>query len=113
MRSSLEKHSGLRYLPKAFTEHGVLMLSSVLNSEQAIAVNINIIWVFVKIREILMNQKELLLKLEKLEQSLVNHHTRLDKQENEIQIIFKALKKLILNKPLIDRKKIGYRANSI
>ncbi|MDF1576793.1 MAG: ORF6N domain-containing protein, partial [Bacteroidales bacterium] len=56
---------GPRYIPMAFTEHGVIMLASVLNSERAIQVNIQIVRVFTKMREILNSHNELLLKLEK------------------------------------------------
>ncbi len=58
---------GLRRLPFAFTEQGVAMLSSVLNSERAISVNIQIIRVFAKMREMLETQNELLQKLEQLQ----------------------------------------------
>jgi hypothetical protein len=64
---------GVRYAPMAFTEQGVAMLSSVLNSKQAIAVNIQIIRVFTKMRQMLMTNKDILLKLEKLERKAVQH----------------------------------------
>ena len=54
---------GPRYVPMAFTELGVIMLASVLNSERAMQVNIQIVRVFTKMREILASHKELLLKL--------------------------------------------------
>jgi hypothetical protein len=56
---------GSRYLPFAFTEHGVLMLSSVLNSSIAIQVNISIIKIFTKLKETVLTNKDILLKLEK------------------------------------------------
>ena len=58
---------GRRRPPYAFTEHGVLMLSSVLNSEQAIAVNIRIMRVFVRLNRILQNDLELQLRVERME----------------------------------------------
>ncbi|HMU14916.1 MAG TPA: hypothetical protein PKE53_13040 [Flavobacteriales bacterium] len=63
MRRSLRigGRMGLRYAPFCFTEHGVLMLSSVLNSEAAIAVNIQVIRVFTRKRELLANHKDILL----------------------------------------------------
>src|SRR3984885_4808381 len=61
---------GVRYMPMAFTEQGVAMLSSVLNSETAIRVNIRIIRVFTKLRELLLTHKDILLKLEKLERKV-------------------------------------------
>lgn len=78
---------GLRYAPFCFTEHGVLMLSSVLNSETAIDVNIQIIRVFAKMRELLANHKDLLLALEKL-RGTVSHNSR------DIKVIFNILKKM-------------------
>ncbi|HEX5055587.1 MAG TPA: ORF6N domain-containing protein [Gammaproteobacteria bacterium] len=66
-------HGGRRTPPYAFTEQGVAMLSSVLNSPQAIAVNIEIIRAFVRLREMLTSNKELAIKLEELERKLQTH----------------------------------------
>ena len=97
---------GLRYMPIAFTEQGVAMLSSVLNSKQAILVNIQIIRVFTRIRELLATHKELLYKIEKLEQKDIE-------QEQKIVLIFKYIKKLEKarqeEKKYKSRKKIGYK----
>lgn len=90
---------GLRYAPFCFTEHGVLMLSSVLNSEAAIAVNIQVIRVFAKMRELLANHKDVLLALEKL-RGTVSHNSR------DIKVIFKLLKRMQeeeRNKALLDK----------
>lgn len=78
---------GRRKLPFVFTEQGVAMLSSVLNSEPAIDINILIIRVFTKMRELLANHKDLLLALEKL-RGTVSHNSR------DIKVIFNHLKKL-------------------
>ena len=75
-------------LPKAFTEHGVLMLANVLRSEQAIKMSIRLIEVFVKIREMMLTNKDILLKLEGIEKS-VNEH------DENIQVIFEALRQLL------------------
>ena len=93
------KHS--KYLPFAFTEQGVAMLSSVLNSETAIHVNIRIIRVFTKMRELLLTHKDILLQLEKMETKLAGHN-------NDIAVIFDYLKQL-LNPPVTPRNKIGFR----
>src|SRR5258705_14009319 len=58
---------GVRYAPMAFTEQGVAMLSSVLGSKQAISVNIQVIRVFSKMRQLLITSKDILLKLEQIE----------------------------------------------
>ena len=92
---------GLRYSPFCFTEQGVAMLSSVLNSETAIRVNIQIIRVFTKMRELLLTHKDILLQLEKMEKKLTGH-------DEDIALIFKYLKQL-LNPPQPPRNKIGFR----
>ena len=92
---------GARYLPMAFTEQGVAMLSSVLNSETAIRVNIQIIRVFTKMRELLSTNKDILLQLEKMEKKLTGH-------DEDIALIFKYLKQL-LTPPQPPRPKIGFK----
>ena len=79
---------GLRYAPYVFTEQGVAMLSSVLNSPKAIAVNIKIIRVFTKLREMLFNNKDLLLRMEKIER-------KLSSQNKNIELVFNYLDELI------------------
>jgi hypothetical protein len=91
---------GRRYLPYVFTEQGVAMLSSVLNSERAIQVNIAIMRVFVRLREIVATHKELALKLAKLEERLESH-------DEQIQAIFEAIRQL-MSPPERTRKKIGF-----
>jgi phage regulator Rha-like protein len=99
--SNLSDKMGLRQPPFCFTEQGVAMLSSVLNSKQAIEVNIRIIRIFTKMREILSTHKDILLKMEQLER-------KVNKHDNDIQLIFKALKQL-LNSPDSPRRKSGYK----
>ena len=79
---------GQRYLPNVFTEQGVAMLSTVLNSERAIHVNIAIMRAFVKLRQVLLTHKDLAEKLEELERKYQFH-------ESGIQMIFEAIKKLL------------------
>jgi hypothetical protein len=67
-----KKHLG-GYLPYAFTEHGILMLANILRSERAIQVSIHIIEIFVKMREMILTHKDILLQLEKIEKKLTNH----------------------------------------
>jgi len=88
---------GVRYKPMAFTEQGVAMLSSVLNSDRAIQVNIQIMRAFTKLRRMLETHKELKKKLEEMEK----------KYDEQFQIVFEAIKQLITEdeKP---KKKIGY-----
>ncbi len=65
--TSNSDNMGLRYMPFCFTEHGVLMLSSVLKSKRAIQVNMQIMRVYAKMRKLLATHKDILLKLEVLE----------------------------------------------
>lgn len=106
--TSKKEKLGLRKLPNAFTEQGVAMLSSVLNSETAIEVNIRIIRVFTRMREMLANHKEILLKLEKVEKQVLKHGMKIDKHDKEIETVFKALKNL-LALPAEPRTKIGFK----
>lgn len=97
----ISKRGGTRKLPYVFTEQGVAMLSSVLNSERAIQVNIAIMRAFVKLREVLLTHKELAQKLGELEQKYQLH-------EKDIQLIFEAIKKLLEPVPLPEKPKIGF-----
>ncbi len=91
---------GRRYLPMAFTEQGVAMLSSILNSEISIEVNIQIIRIFTRMREMLMTNKDILLRLEQLVGKVSSH-------DENIQLIFEYLKQL-LNPPQPPRRRIGF-----
>jgi len=88
---------GARYLPMVFTEQGVAMLSSVLKSERAIHVNIQIMRTFTKLREALLDNKDIRRELEGLKQTT----------EERFQIVFETLDQILAveNKP---KKKIGY-----
>ncbi len=102
---------GRRTLPFAFTEQGIAMLSSVLNSETAILVNIQIIRVFTRMRELLSTHKETLLKLEKIEKALLGQHAHLNKHEHDIESIFKVLKELFQPAQPPTRKRIGFKSD--
>jgi ORF6N domain len=99
---------GTRYVPMAFTEQGVAMLSSVLNSPTAIEVNVQIIRVFSKMRELLLTNKDILLKLEQVEKRMMHHDGKMKQYDRDIQLIFEALKKL-LNPPQEPRQRIGFK----
>jgi hypothetical protein len=105
---SNEYKMGLRYAPFCFTEQGVAMLSSVLKSKTAIHVNIQIIRIFTRIRTVLLTHKDLLLKMEQLEKTMLKQDEKTNKHEEEIQLIFKALKQL-LNPPTEPMRKIGFK----
>ncbi len=97
---------GLRIAPFAFSEHGVLMLSSVLNSERAVQVNIQIVRVFTKMREMLNSYKEVEERLDHMEHTLSGH-------DKNIMLIFEYFKQLEKAKQgelsQKNRTRIGYK----
>jgi phage regulator Rha-like protein len=97
---------GNRYLPMAFTEHGVLMLASVLNSEHAVQINIQIVRIFTRMRELLSTHKEILQKLENLERKDLE-------QDDKIMLIFEYINQFEQHKQEeLDQEKrprIGYK----
>jgi hypothetical protein len=100
--ATLKRGEHSKYLPYAFTEHGVLMLSNVLKSGSAIAISIKIIDVFVKLRKALMDYTELQLLIEDLRRST-------DKNTKSIDIIFKCLDQFMEKEETKEpRKLIGY-----
>lgn len=97
---SKKQRGGRRFLPFVFTEQGVAMLSSVLRSERAIRVNITIMRVFVRLRQIITTHKELAEKLNELER-------RLEMHDVEIRKIFDAIRQL-MSQPEQSKRKIGF-----
>ena len=94
---------GARYVPMAFTEQGVAMLSSVLNSKQAIHVNIQIMRVFTRMREMLVDKLSLKLDIEEIKKKLKN-------QDRSIELVFNYLDELIEKEDNPEpRKRIGYK----
>ncbi|PKB16758.1 ORF6N domain-containing protein [Flavobacterium sp. 5] len=94
---------GLRYAPMAFTEHGILMLSSVLNSDKAIQTNIQIMRIFVKVRQMLLDTTEIKLDIAQIQKKLEN-------QGKNIELVFSYLDELADKKDEEKpRTKIGYK----
>jgi phage regulator Rha-like protein len=103
LRSQFETskgRGGRRYLPYVFTEQGVAMLSSVLNSDRAIEINILIMRAFIKLREILSTNKEVLVKLKEIEEKLQGH-------DKKILQIIEAINQLLVP-PEASKRKIGF-----
>lgn len=93
---------GMRYLPFCFTEQGVAMLSGILNSDRAIAVNIQIMRIFTRVRQMLTDNTELRLDIEKIKK-------KLDNQDKNMEIVFRYLDQLLEKKENTKpRTKIGY-----
>jgi hypothetical protein len=90
---------GRRYLPYVFTEHGVAMLSSVLNSPQAIAVNIEIIRAFIRIRQTLSTHADLTRRLDALER----------KYDAQFKVVFDAIRQLMTPPTDPPKPRIGYK----
>jgi hypothetical protein len=107
-QSGTSRWGGTRYLPMAFTEQGVAMLSSVLSSEKAILVNIRIIRIFSRMRELLMQHKDIVEKLSQIEHKLIDH-------DDKILLVFEYLKQLeqVKHEEKIykERTQIGFRRN--
>ncbi|MBP9152586.1 MAG: ORF6N domain-containing protein [Flavobacteriales bacterium] len=97
---------GLRYAPFCFTKQGVAQLSSVLNSERAIAVNIQIIRLFTRMRKLILTHQEVFAQLEAIRKTVAGHDERID-------LIFEYIGQLEQSKQQElnqqNRKKIGYR----
>jgi len=101
------KRGGRRKLPYVFTEHGVLMLSSVLNSKQAIQVNIQVMRIFTRIRQMFMDNTELRLEIEKIK-------TKLDNHDKNMEVVFRYLDELLEKKEEPKpRKRIGYKSDDL
>jgi hypothetical protein len=100
---SKKGRGGRRVLPFVFTEHGVLMLSSVLNSDRAIAVNIQVMRIFTRVRRMLTDNTELRLEIERIKSKLEN-------QDKNMEIVFRYLDELIDKSPdPVPRKAVGYK----
>ncbi|MDM8177758.1 ORF6N domain-containing protein [Olivibacter sp. 47] len=100
-----------KYLPHVFTEQGVAMLSSVLNSKLAIQVNIQIIRVFTKLRQALADNTDLRLEIEYIKNELEKQSRTQESQNKNIDLIFSYIDRLqekIETKPSTDKKRIGY-----
>lgn len=104
--TSKEDKQGLRYAPYAFTENGVAQLSSVLNSERAIKVNLQIIRLFTTMRQLASNHKEILNKLDELERKGIE-------RDEKFMLIFEYIKQFEGSKQeeleYQNRKPIGYK----
>src|SRR4030043_1122413 len=94
---TLKRGEHAKYFPYAFTEQGVAMLSSVLNSDRAIEVNIQIMRAFVKMREMLSTHKDLAKRLDELE----------SKYDEQFKVVFDAIREL-MTPPEPKRRRIGF-----
>ena len=109
--TSSSEHGGRRYLPYAFTEHGVAMLSSVLRSPRAVQMNIRIIRAFVQLREVLATHKDLARQIEKLQKAQKDHATVLGIVIKDIQSLETRLADQLKKQkePRRRKSRIGFR----
>ncbi|MGV3685924.1 MAG: ORF6N domain-containing protein [Daejeonella sp.] len=104
---TLKQGGNIKYSPMAFTEQGVAMLSSILNSSRAIKVNIQIIRIFTRIRQMFIDNTELKLEIEKIK-------TKLDNQDKNMEVVFRYLDELIERKEKPQtRKRIGFKSDDL
>ena len=92
------KLGGTRKRPRAFTDYGILMLSSVLNSEKAVRVNIQIMRTFKKLREVMLHHKDLRKKIEEMEK----------RYDSQFKVVFDALREILEPKNTKSKKQIGF-----
>ena len=102
--TSSSRHGGRRYLPHAFTEHGAIMAATVLNSKRAIEMSIFVVRAFVRMREALIMNQQIVAKLSELEQRLESH-------DADIQELVEAIRELMAPEPANSRR-IGFEAPS-
>lgn len=101
--ATLKQGENIKYLPYAFTEHGVLMLSAILKSPKAISISIQIIDIFVKLRKAILDNNEILIAISKLDK-------RTDNNTKNIEVVFRYLDELLGKKETArPRTKIGYK----
>lgn len=93
----------VRFLPWAFTEHGALMAANVLNSERAIAISVELINAFIRLRQMALSVEELARKVEALERGFHKHG-------EQFQVVFDTLRQL-LNPPEKPKPRIGFHAS--
>jgi hypothetical protein len=95
----LKRGQNIKYLPFAFTEHGAVMLASVLNSPVAVRASIQVVRAFVRLREILATHRDLARKLEELER----------RYDAQFRVVFDALRELV-STPEPPRRRIGFHS---
>ncbi len=104
---SLKQGGNVKYAPMVFTEQGVAMLSSVLSSARAIHINIQIIRIFTKMRQLIRDHTDVWLEIEKIK-------GKLDNQDKNMEIVFRYFDELLEAKPPVSRRKrIGFKSDEL
>jgi hypothetical protein len=94
-------HGGSRYLPRVFTEHGAIMAATILNSERAVAMSVYVVRAFVKIRQELLTNATLEVRLQKIEKTLLSH-------DSALREVIQKLRPLLLPPPDPPKPRIGF-----
>lgn len=110
---SSKKHRGAKYLPLAFTEHGVTMLAAILKSDKAVAMNIAIVRAFIALRQFALNYKELAAQILELKQTVGNHNDQLNQIYDALEnLLDDKVDKTINKKMWEQRERIGFKTKS-
>ena len=110
---SSKKHRGAKYLPLAFTEHGVTMLAAILKSDKAVAMNIAIVRTFIALRQFALNYKELAAQILELKQTVGNHNEQLNQIYDALEnLLDDKVDKTINKKMWEERERIGFKTKS-
>jgi hypothetical protein len=96
-----QKHRDSRFLPRVFTEHGALMAANVLNSPDAVRMSVHVVRAFIKQRELIAGQAEILMKLAQLDATLLKH-------DEALRIIWQELQPLLTPPPEPEKPEIGF-----
>jgi ORF6N domain len=99
----------LRHIPRAFTEQGVAMLASVLNSPRAVAVNIEIVRVFVRLRQVVLVSAGMARRLAEVEKALGQQHVLNSQNEKQFKVVFEALRQLMTEPEPTAPDRIGFK----
>ena len=98
---TLKRGQNIKYLPYAFTEHGALMAANVLNSPEAVKMSVHVVRAFIKQRELLAGQAEILKKLAQMDAKLLKH-------DDALRLIWRELQPLLAPTPVPPREEIGF-----
>jgi phage regulator Rha-like protein len=109
LKNTSQRGKHAKYLPYAFTEQGIAMLSSVLNAPRAIEVNIAIMRTFVKMRKLMLQNVELSERMRELEASVID---RFNEQDEKFDILFDAIRSLT-EQPQVPRRPIGFNESNV
>jgi len=99
--ATLKRGQNIKYLPHAFTEHGALMAANVLNSPEAVKMSVHVVRAFIKQRELIAGQAEILKKLARMDAKLLKH-------DDALRLIWRELQPLLAPPPEPPKKQIGF-----